>query len=116
MFIGILIFSAILLAAGLTEQQLQLVRMALGPGSGVDRFVTVLDAPIAGEIAYMAPDRTHIYVDFDRLKGTFNTTWNVLRHEARHTLGGQHYDGSPEMYYSVRTDGRGKVQEDNFLL
>lgn len=112
MLTALLFFSAVLVALGLNDQQYQLVKALMGPLSGIDPFVTVVDAPISGQVAYTSPDLKRVYVDFKRLEQTPKTAWNVMRHEFAHTKGATHGDGSPEMSYAVHTDPWGRITED----
>lgn len=115
--IGVLfLLSIILLVIGLTDQQLQFIRALTGPYSGVDSFVTVIDAPIANQVAYTAPDLKRVYVDFARLGQTPVTAYNVLRHELAHTKGAVHGDGSVEMNYHVTQDMNNRIANDQFFI
>lgn len=116
MLVTFFILTVALLAVGLTDQQLQFIRTLTGPFSGVDPFVTVVDAPIANQLAYTAPDLKRVYVDFNRLKNTPVTTYNVLKHEMAHTRGAQHGDGSKEMNYHVKQDRDGRIVEDSVFI
>ena len=111
-----LFFTAILLAIGLNDQQLQFIRTLTGPFSGVDPFVTVIDAPIANQVAYTAPDLKRVYVDFSRLGKAPVTAYNVLRHELAHTKGAVHGDGSVEMNYHATRDANNQIVNDLFFV
>lgn len=103
-------------AVAFNLQQEQLFRHLTGPGSGINPFVTLHDAPIANQIAYTSSDLMHVYVDFRRLAAAPHTTYNVLLHELAHTRGAQHGDGSREMAYAATVNTNGLVVDDGFLL
>jgi hypothetical protein len=91
-------------------------RQLTGPGSGVPPLAMLHTGPIANGVAYTDGERTHVYVDAERLRNAPHTTWNVIRHEIAHTKGAQHGDGSVEMKYSVTADPGGFIVDDNFFL
>ena len=107
-----------LLAAvlGLTPFNELVVRTFMSGGLAGSSFVSVTDAPLAGEYAYTTNDLAHIYVDFTKLQAAPHTTYNVLKHEFAHTRGARHGDGSAEMRYSITKDMFGNVVDDAFLI
>lgn len=79
-------------------------------------YVALVETVTGGPLAYTADDGSRIYVDSQRLIQTPNTLWNVLRHEVRHTQGGTHNDGSPEMNYTVSIRPNGAILNDDFRI
>ncbi len=96
--------------------QEQLFHQLTAASSGVNPFVTLQAAPIADELAYTTPDRSHIYMDMKRLQSAPHTFYNVLRHEIAHTKGAEHNDGTVEMSYAATIDTNGVVIDDGFLI
>lgn len=79
-------------------------------------YVGLIETVTGGPLAFTASDGSRMYVDSQRLIQAPNTLWNVLRHEVRHTQGGTHNDGSPEMNYSVTMLPNGAIVNDNYRI
>lgn len=109
-------FLVLSVTCAFNPQQEQLFRGLTATGSGVNSYVALHEAPIAGELAYTSADRSHIYMDAKRMQFTPHTFYNVLQHEIAHTKGAQHGDGTVEMNYAATVDMNGRVVDDGFII
>ena len=83
---------------------------------GLDPFVTIINSPIAGHVAYTHNDLKRVYIDLSKFKDKPHSLNNVLKHELGHTKGGTHGDGSKVMNYHLSVSPDGQIIEDSFVL
>jgi hypothetical protein len=115
--LGVLFLSLVLDAcSSMSDQDRALFHSLTGPNSGVNAFVALHDTALANNLAFTTADRNNIYMDFEKLRKTPHTKWNILRHEIAHAKGANHGDGSPEMNYVATETMAGDVVDDTFFI